>query len=256
MTIYSEVKPKKTAPTEPSGAAEEAATLSDSRLLLVWLGILCVLLVVSVAIIIYISMTMIKQQAEISDLSTKNQQLTVERKMMENQTEELSRERDELNRTFQAIMTFDTFPVKDFCPDKKCQPCQKGWKVFQEKCYLFYDERAPWKTWRESREYCQGKAADLVVIDDLQEQIFVSNHTKYYHDEYHGYWLGLRETGNNWMWVDGRDDTLGFWMKDGFGSSGPVVLLIPGRNPTQNWDKAQQGFKNKFICERQVLLKS
>lgn len=42
---------------------------------------------------------------------------------------------------------------------------------------------------------------------DLQE--FISNHIKYYYDNYHGYWVGLHETGGkNWIWVDGRNDTL------------------------------------------------
>lgn len=41
---------------------------------------------------------------------------------------------------------------------------------------------------------------------DLQE--FINNHTKYYYDKYHGYWIGLNETNKNWLWVDGRNDTL------------------------------------------------
>ncbi|KAK5612671.1 hypothetical protein CRENBAI_009080 [Crenichthys baileyi] len=253
-TIYAEVKGKETPPAKPSPAEAEAATLSQSRLL-VFLGILCVVLVVSIAIIIYISMMMIKQRANISDLTTENKQLMVERTMMEYQTKELSRVRDDLNWTLGVILTFDNFPVKDFCPDKKCQPCQNGWKAFRGKCYLFYNENVPWKTWRESQAYCQGKAADLVVIDDLQEQEFVSSNTETYHDEFHGYWLGLQETNKNWIWVDGHNDTLRFWMKDNLGTSGPYALLIPGRNLTENWDKADHQFQNKFICEREALIR-
>ncbi|MED6255675.1 hypothetical protein ATANTOWER_013163 [Ataeniobius toweri] len=55
-TIYAEVKGKETAPAEPSPAEAEAATLSQSHLL-VFLGILCVVLVVSIAIIIYSEFT-------------------------------------------------------------------------------------------------------------------------------------------------------------------------------------------------------
>ncbi|MEQ2295566.1 hypothetical protein AMECASPLE_015775 [Ameca splendens] len=253
-TIYAEVKGKETAPAEPSPAEAEAATLSQSRLL-VFLGILCVVLVVSIAIIIYISMMMIKQRANISELTTENKQLMVERTMMEYQTKELSRVRDDLNRTLEIILTFDNFPVKDFCPDKKCQLCQNGWKAFGGKCYLFYNETSPWKTWRESQEYCQGKAADLVVIDDLQEQVFVSSKTETYYDQFHGYWLGLQETNKNWIWVDGHNDTLRFWIKDNLGKSGLYALLIPGRNVTENWDKADHQFQNKFICEHEALIR-
>lgn len=172
---------------------------------------------------------------------------------MQNQNKELSRERDDLNRTLGFIMKFDNFPVKDFCPDKKCQPCLKGWITFQEKCYLFYNE-ASWKTWRESRDFCLGKRADLVVIDDLQEQEFVSNHTEYYYSKDHGYWLGLHETNNAWIWVDGHEDTLGFWLKGVFGTPGPNALLIPGRNLTESWNKGDNKFELKFICENEALI--
>lgn len=168
-TVYSEVKRKKTGPAETIQAEKETAAPCHSALLFVCLGILCVLLVVSIGVIIYMSIEMKKQQGDISNLSTKNKRLTEDRKTMQNQNKELSRERDDLNRTLGFIMKFDNFPVKDFCPDKKCQPCLKGWITFQEKCYLFYNEDS-WKTWKDSREFCLGKHSDLVVIDDLQEQ--------------------------------------------------------------------------------------
>lgn len=51
-------------------------------------------------------------------------------------------------------------------------------------------------------------ASDDLSLYDLQE--FISNHTKYYYDRFHGYWLGLDKTNNkDWVWIDGRNDTLG-----------------------------------------------
>uniref|UniRef100_A0A3B3VG02 C-type lectin domain-containing protein n=1 Tax=Poecilia latipinna TaxID=48699 RepID=A0A3B3VG02_9TELE len=55
--------------------------------------------------------------------------------------------------------------------DPGCKPCLHDWIFFQKKCYLFYDEPAPWKTWEQSRRFCQDRRADLVVIDDLEEQV-------------------------------------------------------------------------------------
>uniref|UniRef100_A0A8C6P590 C-type lectin domain-containing protein n=1 Tax=Nothobranchius furzeri TaxID=105023 RepID=A0A8C6P590_NOTFU len=52
-----------------------------------------------------------------------------------------------------------------------CQPCPTGWVQFETKCFLFYDENPPWKSWDQSRKFCQNKAADLVVVDNLQEQV-------------------------------------------------------------------------------------
>ncbi|KAK5598429.1 hypothetical protein CRENBAI_011354 [Crenichthys baileyi] len=215
-------------------------------------------------------MVMKKQEATISDLAAKNmhltnqtEQLLVENKILENQTEqllmekrslseqtkqlmettrilenqtaELRKEKDNLNWTLEVILTFENFPVKDFCPQRKCKPCLDGWIMLNESCYLFYYESSPWKTWEQSRQYCRTKGADLVVIDSLEEQKFVSNLSSYYFDEWHGYWLGLREVNSNWTWVDGRIDTLKYWIKADSGSLAPFALLIPQKNYSENW---------------------
>lgn len=59
----------------------------------------------------------------------------------------------------------------------ECQPCRSDWIPFKNKCYLFYNKDAPWKTWEQSRGYCKGKDADLVVVDDLEEQVRSNNKT-------------------------------------------------------------------------------
>ncbi|XP_035984419.1 C-type lectin domain family 4 member G-like [Fundulus heteroclitus] len=137
------------------------------------------------------------------------------------------------------MLKFNNFPVSEYFTGKECGPCQKGWIEFHTKCYLFL-EGLPYRTWEQSQQYCKNKAADLVTVDNLQEQEFLSNHSTYYYDKHHGYWLGLREVNNIWQWPDGRNDTLRYWMDQTvdppFGGSGPYVLLIPGRPPTKSWD--------------------
>uniref|UniRef100_A0A3B5LFF5 C-type lectin domain-containing protein n=1 Tax=Xiphophorus couchianus TaxID=32473 RepID=A0A3B5LFF5_9TELE len=54
--------------------------------------------------------------------------------------------------------------------DPECKACQKNWILFQKKCYFFYSPH-PWLTWSKSRDFCQDKHADLVVIDDQKEQV-------------------------------------------------------------------------------------
>ncbi|XP_047454213.1 oxidized low-density lipoprotein receptor 1-like [Mugil cephalus] len=128
-----------------------------------------------------------------------------------NMTKELMRDRDDLNYTLRAILKYDSFPVSAFCSGlmvSGCNPCHSGWLLFQDKCYLFYNQSAPWKTWQESRDMCQNNSSDLVIIDSPGEQEFIRNHTEYYYDEYHGYWIGLKESNNTWFWVDGRNVTL------------------------------------------------
>ncbi|KAF1388324.1 hypothetical protein PFLUV_G00089020 [Perca fluviatilis] len=253
-TIYSEVKPKQAATSVPTDG--EAAARSHFCVLAVCLGILCVLLLAAISAIIYISVVINQQKANLSYLTAENQQLITNRSILERETEELRSVTDNLNWTLQVILTFNTFPVNDFCPNKRCQPCQTGWHLFQEKCYLFYNEESPWKTWQDSQTYCINTTADLVVVDSLHEQEFISNHTEFYYDQVHGYWLGLHENKDNWVWVDGRNDTLRYWLKDQIGDRGPCALLIPGRNSTASWDPADCIMQNKFICERDVLIRS
>ncbi|XP_022054848.2 struthiocalcin-1-like [Acanthochromis polyacanthus] len=195
-----------------------------------------------------VGVIMTKQKANLSELMEGM-------RVLENKTAKLSRDRHDLNYTLGVILNFSSFPVTEYCPDKKCQPCRSDWILFQEKCYLFYEED-PWKTWEESRKYCRSKTADLVVINGLQEQEFISNHTNSYYDDSHGYWIGLYEKNGTWVWVDGRNDTLRFWIDRQLGTSGIYALMIPGSDPTHSWDPADDMFLNKFICESEVLIRS
>uniref|UniRef100_A0A3P9IF39 C-type lectin domain-containing protein n=1 Tax=Oryzias latipes TaxID=8090 RepID=A0A3P9IF39_ORYLA len=89
------------------------------------------------------------------------------------------------------------------------QTCPKDWIQFKESCYFFYNLNSQWKTWNESRQFCQSSKSDLVVISSLEEQNFIKNKIQYYYDTHHGYWIGLQKLNNNWIWVDGSPDTLG-----------------------------------------------
>ncbi|XP_017260413.1 oxidized low-density lipoprotein receptor 1 isoform X4 [Kryptolebias marmoratus] len=296
LMIYAKVKPKTAAAkaskreeliNDPEVKQEEAGTAGPRAgpaakcpTSLMILGTLCVLLVAGVIVLsVTLIVVMNQQEAKINDLRAKNEKLiegnknltrwnqekTAENNELMNEAQKLTEERDNLTWTMEVILTFDSFPVKDFCPNKKCQPCQNSWIQFQEKCYLFYKEAAPWKTWEQSRQFCQNKSADLVVVDDLQEQEFVSNHLEPYFSRFHGYWLGLRQVNNIWVWVDGHNDTLGFWVTEEISATGPYVLMmpkgpdknlkLPERNLTQTWDKGDHIFELRFICERKALIK-
>uniref|UniRef100_A0A3B3US67 C-type lectin domain family 12 member B-like n=1 Tax=Poecilia latipinna TaxID=48699 RepID=A0A3B3US67_9TELE len=191
---------------------------SDSRFGSLCLGIVSALLTA-------MSGVLYRQEVNLSEMKMKME-------ILENRAEILLRDRNDLNWMLGVILTFDLFPVRDFCPG--CQPCRRGWTLFQHRCYLFHEDG--WFTWQEARQLCQDRHADLVVIDNLEEPEFISNRTDFYFDKNHGYWLGLNQTGSSWVWVDGRVDTLG--------------------NPTTSWAKADSEFKNRFICEGKALTRS
>uniref|UniRef100_A0A096M1K1 C-type lectin domain-containing protein n=1 Tax=Poecilia formosa TaxID=48698 RepID=A0A096M1K1_POEFO len=129
--------------------------------------------------------------------------------------------------------------------DPECGPCPDHWIHSRQKCYLFYDEPAPWKTWEQSQSFCQDRLASLVVIGDLEEQKFVSNHTKYF--------ISLMSISCSeilfyvlrFMFLFYR-----FWMKQTVTTPAPKALVVPRQNPSESWKKADNVFLNKFICER------
>ncbi|XP_053288392.1 C-type lectin domain family 17, member A [Pleuronectes platessa] len=278
-TIYSTVKSKVPAATgtikaagglaaapPPAGAGGGAeaggAAAAHSRhfvLLLVCLGILCVLLMACIGVIIYICGVMKAQEAvaeNVIHLEKENHQLVMEKEILANETEVLTRDRDDLNRTLGVIMTFQNFPVNKFCPDKRCQPCRERWIPFQDHCYLFYDKPPRWKTWEEARTICRPNA-DLVVVDSLQEQEFINNHTKYYYDKNHGYWMGLHQNEDNkWIWIDERNETEGYWIQERVKNTGKCAMTFPRHNATASWGPSSCSMQNKFICEHEALVRT
>ncbi|XP_029573814.1 C-type lectin domain family 12 member B-like isoform X2 [Salmo trutta] len=149
-------------------------------------------------------------QSDYSNVSTANLRLAAEK-------EALSRERDRLNWSLRFIYQFEDFPVSQYCSPKdgvgerKCNPCRSGWTLFKSSCYQILYPSNPWKTWEQSRENCKQNNADLVVIGNQKEQEFIHNHTQYYFDMHHGYWIGLSGIANisQWLWVNGSQQTDG-----------------------------------------------
>lgn len=68
-----------------------------------------------------VSMVMNEQRENLSSLSAENQQLMEQMKLLENKTEELTGDRDNLSWTLNVILNSDIFPVNEYCPDRsKC----------------------------------------------------------------------------------------------------------------------------------------
>lgn len=276
QTIYSVVAVK---PYSATSAANNNTVIGKkpqpARALTVVTVSLCVLLFGSIAALSYLTVSLTNRSSENQHLSSEmsllqnsteqmkqeidrldqeSVRLKGQRAELQNLTQNLSRQRDQLNWTLQVIMSFSQFPASKFCPQTQCRPCLDGWIRFENSCYLFYEPK-PWRTWSNSQRYCreQNPISDLVTIDSLQEQEFIHDHIKYYFDVFHGYWIGLTLQDNSWVWVDGQTDSLGFWMKPELGTPGPKALVIPNQNLTTSWDPAYENFKNKFICESKAL---
>uniref|UniRef100_A0A3Q3M118 C-type lectin domain-containing protein n=1 Tax=Mastacembelus armatus TaxID=205130 RepID=A0A3Q3M118_9TELE len=213
-------------------------------------GILCVILLFGVtALGIYLNTVM-------SELSSENIKLTGRERQLERKAEELTRERDRLNWTIEAILEYDNFRVNAYCPQKVCKPCLDGWVQFQSNCYLFskadYYSR---KVWKKGLDECRQTNANLVVIDSQEEQEFISNHT-IYSSEYQGYWIGLSNKNpvNTWMWVDGSNITVSFW-KTEEDRKDSCALSLNHADSLAKWDKVTCDSWNPWICETRAVIK-
>uniref|UniRef100_A0A8C1TAZ0 C-type lectin domain-containing protein n=1 Tax=Cyprinus carpio TaxID=7962 RepID=A0A8C1TAZ0_CYPCA len=121
-----------------------------------------------------------------------------------------------------------------------------GWKYYQSSLYFISSEM---KSWTESRRYCRERAADLIIINNTEEQDFV----KIISGTSDSFWIGLTdiEVEGRWKWVDGSTLTSGFW-----GSTEPngraneedcALNHLPG------WADYPCDYMSKWICEKSVF---
>ncbi|XP_056591957.1 C-type lectin domain family 4 member F-like isoform X2 [Triplophysa dalaica] len=80
-----------------------------------------------------------------------------------------------------------------------------GWIYYRSSFYFISSEK---KSWTESRSYCTQRGADLIIINNKDEQEFVCKMS----DE-EIVWIGLSDSDveGRWKWVDGSTLTSGFW---------------------------------------------
>ncbi|XP_055007517.1 CD209 antigen-like protein 2 isoform X2 [Boleophthalmus pectinirostris] len=109
-------------------------------------------------------------------------------KLLETRTQELAEEREKLKRRLQDIDNY----------------ASEGWVYFQGSVYLGSTTA---QSWEQSRQYCQQRGADLIIITSVQEQTFASTFSG-------RRWIGLTATQSErrkWRWVDGSQLNTRFW---------------------------------------------
>uniref|UniRef100_A0A3B1J5M1 C-type lectin domain-containing protein n=1 Tax=Astyanax mexicanus TaxID=7994 RepID=A0A3B1J5M1_ASTMX len=154
------------------------------RLAAVGLGLLCVTAIT----VLWIQFNHLT--AERDQLQTSNTNLTAERDQLQTSNTNLTAERDQLQKERDQL-------TKVVC--LYCVYSEKGWKYFRSSLYYITTEK---KSWTESRQDCQKRKADLVIINSGEEQVrrLIT-------------WIGLNDskTEGVWKWVDGSALTTGFW---------------------------------------------
>ncbi|XP_026232666.1 asialoglycoprotein receptor 2-like [Anabas testudineus] len=113
----------------------------------------------------------------------------------------LTQERNHL-KTSLTEMSAERKRLQCLCKQKKT--CPPGWTKFWCSCYLLSTKTGSWATGRED---CRTRGGDLVVIDSIEEQTYVSKFTNT------NTWIGLSDSDEEgtWEWVDETPLTVKYW---------------------------------------------
>ncbi|XP_049458111.1 CD209 antigen-like protein E isoform X1 [Epinephelus fuscoguttatus] len=156
------------------------------------LGVLCLLMMTGIILSsILFTLERHKLQSRYDQLSNNYSQL---QKQISNTSVHYSQLQDEVKQLKDKI-------EGKWCPD--------GWSRFGCSCYFKSNEK---KTWGQSRADCRQRGADLVIINNKEEQKFVTELNVRGES-----WIGLQRTWTDtgwkyeWQWVDGSPLSQTFW---------------------------------------------
>ncbi|XP_073340041.1 uncharacterized protein [Pagrus major] len=113
------------------------------------------------------------------------------------QMEELQKEQTNLQSNMTAL-------------EGNCGRCLSGWALHNSSCYYFssIEPSTVTKNWHDSRADCIRRGADLIVIDNEEEQRFVSGSIGDMRGTQdilrNSFWIGLTdtETEGTWVWIN------------------------------------------------------
>nr|XP_055064547.1 CD209 antigen-like protein E [Misgurnus anguillicaudatus] len=211
----------------PQHTGSEHVRMRRYRSVTVCLVLLCVLLLTAVIVLCVLINTNNQQ------FNIKSKNITEERDQLLTKYTNITEERDELivqcgqrkDLTFKGVVLTD------------------GWIYYQSSLYFISSEK---KNWTESRRYCRERGADLIIINNKEEQDFVKN------AGIQQIWIGLSDSDEEgrWKWVDGSTLSSSFWGpgEPNGGRRENCVESYPSE-----WNDISCNKALKWICEKNIL---
>ncbi|XP_028249455.1 CD209 antigen-like protein C [Parambassis ranga] len=208
------------------------------RAVILCLGLLSVFLLVGL-------ITLCVHYQRVGDLTSINANLTEHLQISADKLSSMTEERDRLTANLTAkIKELDR--LQSLLDHSKT--CPSGWTMFGCSCYLVPPKSG---SWDEGRADCRGRGADLVVIDCIQEQRFLTTFTT------QPSWIGLtdREEEGTWKWIDGTPLNLTDWNQGQpdngkgdprYGEEDCVHIRAQG---TSHWNDLSCAAQLKWVCE-------
>ncbi|KAK2871202.1 hypothetical protein Q8A67_023729 [Cirrhinus molitorella] len=212
----------------PQQTGSDSVKIRSSRAAVVCLVLLCVLLLTAVIVLcVHIHTNYTNYTQETNQLLTKIKNLTEERDELMN--ENLSYKGDQLINQFSLLY--------------KC--------IYYQSCFYYMSTET--KNWTESRQDCIKRGADLIIINNREEQDFVKNIT-----DKRQFWIGLTDIDeeNRWEWVDGTNMTTGFWASkepNGKRDENCAVTYLTKHPELTGWIDVKCDDAYQWICEKSIL---
>ncbi|XP_060551451.1 perlucin-like protein [Ruditapes philippinarum] len=133
---------------------------------------------------------------------------------------------------------------------KDCVQCPDGWMQYKGSCYVFVDKKL---SFDNARANCKTLNADLVHIENADENTFIGNHGRSFKDS--DFWIGLTdaETEGVFKWVDdnSRASFTDWWpgQPDNSGKEhcAHIVLRL-----NMEWNDRKCGDHTNYICEKKI----
>ncbi|XP_067249208.1 CD209 antigen-like protein C isoform X2 [Chanodichthys erythropterus] len=173
-------------------------------------------------------------------LQTKIINLTEETQQLQSDYTNLINERDALLSKNNDLIKERNTCRQDFFKENN------GWIYNHSSFYYISSEK---KSWNESRSYCTERGADLIIINNKEEQDFVEKNID------HGslVWIGLTDIDEegSWKWVDGSTPTFRFWWStEPNGKREENCALVH----TSIWADYPCDDAYLWICEKNILI--
>ncbi|XP_050977500.1 C-type lectin domain family 10 member A-like [Labeo rohita] len=244
-------------PLQQTGS--DCVKIINSRAAVVCLVLLCVLLLTAVIVLcvhIHTNNTNCTEETKqllTSDtnftedrnlLLTNTTNFTDERNLLLNNTTNFTDKRDQLLTTNSSLILLNKQLNQEKNELWKCFDGMDGWLYYN---FSFYNISSERKSWTESRRYCTEKGADLIIINNREEQNFVDKMAGSA-----GVWIGLTDIDEDglWKWVDGSTLTAGLWKSgepNGKKSENCTVSYPSG------WYDYPCNKAFQWICEKKIL---
>ncbi|XP_028970061.2 CD209 antigen-like protein B [Esox lucius] len=203
-------------------------------------------------------------QARYSAMTEERDQLQAERDQVQDRYSAMTEERDQLqaerdqSQARHSAMTEERDQLQAEREHLRAnlsfisQQIQQGWVYFSSSWYFISTAK---KTWEDSRRDCVGRTADLLVINSLEEQVFIHGLKK------EGFWIGLTDKyqEGKWMWVDGTELTTGFWESGQPNSDGGieedcVAKWLKPSSQKKSWHDVSCNELLFWMCEKMLQL--